>query len=222
MNIGDNKREEYSIVMEDIIEQENKIEEMNKELFKLKGEIPFLKRYVSQYKKSAIFSLPTQIVCGMVLGLVLGIGSHGIVPSIYYKNVMFLLGLILGMTTGLFTTLKEYFNYKKTKQELSNTEIQVFFFEKDLETEKEYLQNLKELAHETPEMNSTDQLEQNNEIIKQRLKDYQEKLIVYGKRVKEFYHKPLEENFKNELYHNGIDAETFEDYIEAQVKSLKK
>ena len=149
------------------------------------------------------------------------LSGHGVILSEAYKKGMLYGSVLCGFGFGLFFSVKEIIHFINAKRELSSMEIQNFFLEKDLETEKEYLKELNELANKTIQDAQTDIIKIDTESIKQKLIAYRKKLSYYGKRVKEFTNRPLTENFRNELYQNGIDVETFEDYLE-QVKSLKK
>lgn len=206
--------------IEDILNQENKIEEIKKAVETLKIEMPYLQKNLVNAKKNALFSLPIGLLLGLSFGFTFGLSGHGVVLSEAYKKGMLYGSLLCGFGFGLFCSVKEIIHVRNTKKELSNMEIQSFFLEKDLETEKAYLQELNELANKTFQDTKSDIITIDTEVTRQKLNAYRQKLSYYGKRVKEFMNKPLTGNFRNELYRNGIDAETYEDYME--VKSLKK
>ena len=237
MNKQYKKKEDYAIVIddkgneklvlltdniEDILEQENKIEEMCNEVEKLQMEIPLLQKNLTSSKKNALFSLPIGLLFGLSFGYVFNLSGHGVVLSEAYKKGMLYGSLLCGLGTGLVFSLKEIVNAIKTKQELTSMEIQNFFLEKDLETERAYLQDLNDLAHKIEHEQQKKVINLDTSSTKQKLMEYQNKLKLYGKRAKEFYHKPMQEAFRNELYTNGIDVETFEDYLEEKTKRLTK
>ncbi len=207
--------------IEDVLNQENKIEEIKNAVEKLKVEMPYLQKNLVNSKKNAFLSLPIGLLFGLSFGYTFGLSGHGVILSEAYKKGMLYGSVLCGFGFGLFFSVKEIIHFINAKRELSSMEIQNFFLEKDLETEKEYLKELNELANKTIQDAQTDIIKIDTESIKQKLIAYRKKLSYYGKRVKEFTNRPLTENFRNELYQNGIDVETFEDYLE-QVKSLKK
>ena len=210
--------------LEEILKQENKIELIEGEIKKNKEENRKATKELESDKKMILWGFPCILLAGLLFAG--GLNIRGNNPLIFatwnLKEVLFHFGAFACGLMGFCWSLDGVVNYRNSKRKIARNQMQNFFLEKNLETEKNYLKELEELAVKVEQEEFSNLIDIDNKLLKEKLKEYKEKLNFYQKRTKKFYHKPMGENFKTEMYRNGIDAEIFEEYVASQKRSLKK
>ena len=197
--------------LEEVLKQENKIELIEEEIEKNKVQIDKETENLEVDKKWIFSSLPFfLVVCFLLL--------NGSITKDFVMAFSLFSSSIIGFSLFLGGTL----NYLNEKKQIKNMKMQNFFFEQNLENEKNYLQELKDLEVLVNQKDSPNLIDIDTISMRRKLAECKEKLNYYQKRMKKFYHMPLTEEFKKELYQNGIDAEIYEDYVEEQTRILKK
>ena len=206
--------------LQEVLEQENKIELIKEEINKNDKKIFQQFKELEKDKKIATFAFPCLLLFTLLMssGLIISVGA----PLVFAKKLFVVLTTLLGGLAGLGWSFSGVLNYRNKKKNIKNIIMQNYFLKRDLESEKNYLKDLEEIAVPIEQERPSDLIVIHNKKMKKKLEVYKEKLNFYQKNINEFYQKPISEKFKNELYRNGIDADVYEDYVELQRRILKK